>query len=145
MMFYTKRQFKGKKKKWERVKIERFNEGENFTILEVGCKYENLDCFVGMRPNPMDDLTLRVLHRGLSDIRNDLIQKKQETLNRLQSWKTRAQQMLKRRPIRFSQQLSGQREKVEDVNKKIRALQRLEFPEIIVLSRDQYADFESAN
>lgn len=133
------------------LKVKRFEPEENYMILEVACNLPNpidpnrKQCYKQKKPNPMDDFVLLILEKGLIDkkekTRISVLQKIAELRSWLEEVKEKTEKVNASPYTYVLANDSNIRKDINNVNKKIKKLEKIPFPIIQVLSGDQYSDF----
>lgn len=118
--------------------ISLFAEGPNFMILNVACLDGNQDCYLHHLPNPIDDLAIKVIETGLLSIKSDLVFKKDTKNQRLRKY----HQQITRYLSYFSSLDQELRQHIESVKDRLQGLSTKTYPNILVLSKDLYRDFQ---
>lgn len=114
--------------------LERTNKG---ILLEVAClTEEKKDCYrVPNMPNPLDDLTLLVLEKGLKDMRSAMLKKHNKKLLELEEELSEIKQH-----ENWESKVVLRTRHTKILNK-IRKLRRKEFPMVDRITKDFYTDF----
>lgn len=109
-------------------------------LLEIACLYQGSDCYKKPdTPNPLDDLTLLILEKGLFDMKREVEKNQEQQHGKYLNLKQRLR-VLSLNPFLLLDDSTRQR--FQRISSNLELLQPTPLPQIIRVTQDLYRDFQ---